>query len=80
MRMKGSNQMNMLGDYINMEQILQTCTVTNCNMHTDPSTGEIKKIVVEFSPKSDKGTEGLDFGKLETTNTVGNLFRKNGGK
>ena len=72
--------MNMLGDYINMEQILHTCTVTNCNMYTDPSTGEIKKIVVEFSPKSDNGTEGLNFGKMETTYTVGNLFRKNGGK
>lgn len=70
--------MNILGDYINMEQILQTCVVTGCNMHTDPSTGEIKKIVVEFSPKTNS-TEGLDFGKMETTN-VGTLFRKNGGR
>lgn len=69
--------MNILGDYINMEQILQTCVVTGCNMHTDPTTGEIKKIVVEFSPKT-KGTESLNFGKMETTN-VGTLFRKNGG-
>lgn len=69
--------MNTLGNYINMEQVLQTCVVTSCNMYTDPSTGEIKKIVVEFSPKGNDDTEKPNFGKLETTNA---LFRKNGGK
>ena len=66
---------NTIRNYIDM--VLQTCVVTSCNMYTDPSTGEIKKVVVEFLPKRNDDTEKPNFGKLGITDA---LFRKNGGK
>lgn len=71
--------MQRMKDLINIEQIVNTCTVVKCNMLTDDTTGEVKKVVLEFVPNEN---EDKRYGSCATdtcNHSVRDIFKQQKG-